>query len=754
VDDVREEAGATVGTMVPRGAGLPREARWLDALERMAAALDAERDPLQMAGTTLQIAREATGASGGIIALADDGATLKAVRAFGISDEIASQFETILLAAPLPLTDAVRTGAPIALESRAETVARYPMLAAILPPTGHEAGVALPLWADDRPAGVLALTFAERRSVDAAEWRFLEALARLTADGVLRQAAQARERDAAARVAACAEATRAFAEAAGDLDALLATVAREVVRSGVVDLAAVGVITEDEDELSARAMAHRDPAEEARVRSLLARYRFRVGEGVIGGVAASGRTVVYQPDAIASLRQAAAFGLRDEIERLAVRGLFVAPLPAPPGSRRPALGVLVGVRTSNRPFSPEDQALLTELASRAALAIVNARRVVEAEAASRAKDEFLAMLGHELRNPLAPIMTALKLLRDRDSGNGRDRAIASVAAELEVIERQVRHLARLVDDLLDVNRITRGRVTLSCAPVEAAEVVRKAVEIAGPLVEERRHALMIDVPRGHVIEGDEVRLAQVIANLLTNSAKYTPPGGHIRVRSAREGETIVVTVTDDGIGIAPELLPRVFDLFVQGRRGLDRSEGGLGIGLTIVRRLVEMHGGQIRISSAGVGRGTEVVVRLPAAKGARVEAAREEEEEERAAAPKRRRVLVVDDNADAADLLAELLTAAGHEVVVAYDGEQAIERNAEKPCDVAILDLGLPGIDGFEVAERLRARGDGGPTLVALSGYGLENDRRMTARAGFVRHFVKPVDPDRLLAVIAELAQR
>jgi CheY-like chemotaxis protein/anti-sigma regulatory factor (Ser/Thr protein kinase) len=305
-----------------------------------------------------------------------------------------------------------------------------------------------------------------------------------------------------------------------------------------------------------------------------------------------------------------------------------------------------------------------------------------------------------------------------------------------------------------VNRITRGRVTLSCAPVEAAEVVRKAVEIAGPLVEERRHALMIDVPRGHVIEGDEVRLAQVIANLLTNSAKYTPPGGHIRVRSAREGETIVVTVTDDGIGIAPELLPRVFDLFVQGRRGLDRSEGGLGIGLTIVRRLVEMHGGQIRISSAGVGRGTEVVVRLPAAKGARVEAAREEEEEERAAAPKRRRVLVVDDNADAADLLAELLTAAGHEVVVAYDGEQAIERNAEKPCDVAILDLGLPGIDGFEVAERLRARGDGGPTLVALSGYGLENDRRMTARAGFVRHFVKPVDPDRLLAVIAELAQR
>ena len=724
-----------------------REGRWLEALEQMAAALDAERDPAEMAGTTLTIARAATGASGGLVALLDaDGATIEAVRWFGAPGEVPSLFGKIPLAALLPVTVAVRTGTSVAVESRAEAVRRFPMLEAILPPSGHEAGVSLPLWADDRPAGVLALTFPERRAVDAAEWRFLEALARLAADGVLRQVAQARERDAAARVAACAEATRAFAEASGDLDALMATVAREVVRSGVVDCAGVGVVTEDEDELSARALAHREPAEEARVRALLARYRFRVGDGIIGGVAAGGRTAVFQPEAIASLREAAAPGLRSELDRFGIRGLFVAPLPSPPGSRRPALGVLVAIRTTMRAFTPEDQALLTELASRAALAIVNARRVVEAEAASRAKDEFLAMLGHELRNPLAPIVTALKLLRDRDG---------EADSALKVIERQVRHLARLVDDLLDVSRITRGRVTLACAPIEAAAVVAKAVEIARPLVEERRHALEIDVARGLVIEGDEVRLAQVIANLLTNAAKYTPPEGHIRVRARRaddgRGEAIEIVVSDDGIGIAPELLPRVFDLFVQGRRGLDRSEGGLGIGLTIVRRLVEMHGGQIRVSSPGVGRGTEVVVWLPAAKER--EAAAALPSAASTAAPARRRVLVVDDNADAADLLAELLVAAGHEVVVAYDGEEALERSAEAPCDVAILDLGLPGMDGYALAEQLHARPDGGPTLVALSGYGLEADRRRTARAGFVRHFVKPVDPDRLLAVIAELAR-
>jgi signal transduction histidine kinase/CheY-like chemotaxis protein len=494
--------------------------------------------------------------------------------------------------------------------------------------------------------------------------------------------------------------------------------------------------------LSPRALAHRDPGEEARVRALLGRYRFRVGEGIIGAVAAGGRTAVYQPDALASLREAAA-GLRGDLQRFGISALFVAPLPAPPRSRRPALGVLVAMRTSPRAFSPEDQALLTELASCAALALVNARRVAEAEAASRAKDEFLAMLGHELRNPLAPIVTALKLLRNRA---GRE-----IAPELQVIERQVRHVARLVDDLLDVSRITRGRVTLSCTPIDIADVVRKGVEIAAPLVEERRHVLSVSVPRGLLVEGDEVRLAQVVANLLTNAAKYTPPGGRIDVRAARAADGVELVVRDNGIGIAPELLPRVFDLFVQGRRGLDRSEGGLGIGLTIVRRLVEMHHGKISVASAGVGRGTEVTVRLPTAKPRGDE--RTVPSTAPAAAPARQLVLVVDDNTDAADLLAELLAQAGHDVIVAYDGEAALELARGKPCDVAILDLGLPGMDGFEVARHLRTRPDGGPTLFALSGYGLENDRRRTAQAGFARRFVKPVDPDRrLLHAIAELA--
>jgi GAF domain-containing protein len=253
VDEVHVEGGATPDTTGRSAASAVkvREERWLDALEQMAAALDAEHDPIAMATITLEIARAATGAASGLIALLDaNGATVDIVRAYGYDPEVVRQFSHLPLAAPLPVTLAMRIGAPIAIESREEGVRRFPMLDAILPSTGHKAGVAVPLWADERPAGALALTFPEVRSIDGAEWRFLEAMARLAADGVLRQAAQARERDAAARVAACAEATRAFAEASGDVDSLLLTVAREVVRSGVVDCAGVGVVSDDEEELS------------------------------------------------------------------------------------------------------------------------------------------------------------------------------------------------------------------------------------------------------------------------------------------------------------------------------------------------------------------------------------------------------------------------------------------------------------------------------------------------------------------------
>jgi signal transduction histidine kinase/ActR/RegA family two-component response regulator len=364
------------------------------------------------------------------------------------------------------------------------------------------------------------------------------------------------------------------------------------------------------------------------------------------------------------------------------------------------------------------------------------------EAANRAKDEFLAMLGHELRNPLSPIVTALDLLRRRGDG--------ATNREQDIIERQVGHLIRLVDDLLDVSKITRGKVVLRKEPVEIAGVVAKAVEIASDLFEQRRHRLSIEVPaEGLRVEGDPVRLAQVLANLLTNAARYTDPGGTVSVRAARDGPDVVVTVKDSGTGIAPELLPRIFDHFVQGGRSTDRREGGLGLGLALVKSLVALHGGSSAVRSEGPGRGSEFEVRLPAT-GA------PERRGEAAPAPagKRsvtaKRVLVVDDNEDSAELLCEMLQWVGHEVAVAHDGPSALVMADRFAPEVAVLDIGLPVMDGYELGRRLREGPQGGTCrLIALSGYGQERDRARSSAAGFEAHLVKPVDGRRLLQVIA-----
>jgi PAS domain S-box-containing protein len=361
-----------------------------------------------------------------------------------------------------------------------------------------------------------------------------------------------------------------------------------------------------------------------------------------------------------------------------------------------------------------------------------------AEAANRAKDEFLAMLGHELRNPLSPILTALQLMRLRGSdGSERERT---------VIERQVKHLTRLVDDLLDVSRIARGKVELKEELVELAEVVAKAVEMTSPLLEQRTHTFDLDVPRnGLPLRGDPVRLSQVVSNLLTNAAKYTPSGGHITVRGTEEQGHVVLRVRDRGIGIAPDMLPHIFDLFVQERQALDRSQGGLGLGLPIVRNLVEHHGGTVSAYSEGRGTGSEFVVRLPKAPVAEasddprvVNAQTAVPVTTPAHAP---RVLVVDDNIDAAEMLAAALTARGYQTRVAHDGPAALLAAEKFRPVIAFLDLGLPVMDGYELAARLREI----PVLrslrlIALTGYGQESDRRKTRRAGFHHHLVKPVD--------------
>jgi signal transduction histidine kinase/CheY-like chemotaxis protein len=370
--------------------------------------------------------------------------------------------------------------------------------------------------------------------------------------------------------------------------------------------------------------------------------------------------------------------------------------------------------------------------------LTRARR--EAEAANRAKDEFLAMLGHELRNPLAPILTALQLMRLR--------SVAGAERERTIIERQVKHVVSLVDDLLDVSRITRGKVQLRRERLDLAEIVAKAIEMTSPAIEERRHMLRVDVPRGLPVNGDAARLAQVAANLLTNAAKYTDPGGTIVVAAEEDGPDVVLRVSDSGRGIDPDMLPRIFDLFSQERQEIARSEGGLGLGLAIVRSLVDAHGGSVEARSDGKGRGAEFIVRLPrAAEGVTAAALRDGSPVGGPSPRPGRRILVVDDNPDAAQLLADSLQALGHRTRVVFDGPSALDAAAEFAPDVALLDLGLPVMDGFEVAQRLRALPQlGGVQLVAITGYGQEIDRQRTREAGFDEHMVKPVDLDRLEA--------
>ena len=366
---------------------------------------------------------------------------------------------------------------------------------------------------------------------------------------------------------------------------------------------------------------------------------------------------------------------------------------------------------------------------------------IAAEEANRAKDEFLAMLGHELRNPLAPIVTALQLMKLRGD--------VSSSKEQFVIERQVQHVTRLVDDLLDMSRIAQKKIELKTETFELATVVAKAVETASPLIEQRRHSLSVEVPRqGMPVTADPIRLAQVIANLLTNAAKYTEPEGRVELSAWRDGHEVVIQVKDNGIGIRQDLLPKVFDLFVQGPRSIDRGEGGLGIGLTLVKNIAQMHGGSVVALSDGVGKGSAFVVRLPAATTkAATDPMPPQPAIDKVATP--RRVLVVDDNADAALLLAELCEIVGHEVKVAYDGPQALKLLDEgfQP-EVAVLDIGLPVMDGYDLATRVREKLGASCRLFALTGYGQEHDKRRSIAVGFEAHLVKPVDPSRVLGLI------
>ena len=372
----------------------------------------------------------------------------------------------------------------------------------------------------------------------------------------------------------------------------------------------------------------------------------------------------------------------------------------------------------------------------------------ELEESQQRTHEFLAMLSHELRNPLAPLKTSVDIMRLREMSD------PVLIRARDVIDRQVQHLTHIIDELLDVSRITSGRIRLTSEALDLQGVVLRAVETARPLFDSKSHTLEIEAPTSHVwVRGDLTRLTQVFVNLLNNAAKYTPDRGRIEVAIRSTDKSAAVHIRDNGIGIAAELLPRMFDLFTQGDRPLDRTDGGLGVGLALVHRLVSLHGGVVKAFSEGIGRGSELVVTLPQyCQEISMPVASDPPPPE--PQQKRRRLMVIDDNKDAAESMSMLFELWGHEVICAYDGRGALETAAKYRPDAVFLDIGLPGMDGYEIAERLRELPESARTvLVAITGYGQDEDRRRSREAGIDHHLVKPVSPETLHKLLDSLAR-
>ncbi|MBC7377739.1 MAG: PAS domain-containing protein [Burkholderiaceae bacterium] len=537
------------------------------------------------------------------------------------------------------------------------------------------------------------------------------------------------------------------------LQAIATTLVPEIVDWCRIDLL-------DDSDVLQRVLTHNKDPDKLREISQLVR-RLRAAPDTVGAMAwcaSTGRSQLVhfdEPEELAAIRDpdllnfAAAIGLRTS---------FVVPLIA----RGRTLGALAVLQAeSGRPLMSDDCALVSELAQRAALALDNARLYAEAEAArrqaeaaNRAKDEFLAVLGHELRNPLAPIVSALELMALRGD-------LAS-AAERRIIERQVAHVSRLVDDLLDVSRIMQGKSQLVVGRLDLRDVVARALEQTLPLMSKRLLPPVVSLPQDAVyVSGDEVRLTQVLCNLLVNAAKFTPADRGISLSLGVGDGVARLAVQDEGAGISADLLPRLFDIFVQGAQPLDRRSGGLGLGLAIVKTLVRMHGGGVEVASAGAGLGSCFTISLPLAEQAVPPAAAEPGVSSAPAAEPApgsaicARILIVDGNVDAALMLAEIARLMGHEVVTAHDAPGALATLERFTPDVAVLDIGLPGMSGYELARALRATPVGaGFGLIALTGYGESHDRERAMASGFDEHVVKPVNVQRLLSLMESLLQR
>lgn len=495
------------------------------------------------------------------------------------------------------------------------------------------------------------------------------------------------------------------------------------------------------------AVTHADPVKLRAYRDLIERYPPRAGDP--HGTCEVLRTGA--PDLLEDIPESVLIGTAHDdghLRQLREMGLR-SQLLVPIRSRGRTLGAITFLTAeSGRRYTPADLGVARDLADRAAVAIHNAELYHALQDADRRKDEFLATLAHELRNPLAPIRTGLQLLRMADASGRAEHARA-------MMERQATQLARLVDDLMDVSRISRGKMELIKERVGLAAVVGSAVETSRPLIDHMGHDLRVDLPTRPVwLDADPTRLAQVFMNLLNNAAKYSDRGGRIRLAAEVRGDEVEVVVRDRGIGIPLDKLGSIFDLFSQVDRSLEKSQGGLGIGLSLVRRLVEMHGGTVEARSSGPGQGAEFVVRLPVATGpaeATLAAAGGDDRSPRSAL----RVLIADDNRDGADSLADMLVLMGNDTRTAYDGEEAVRGAVAFRPDVVLLDIGMPKLNGHDTCRRIRELPWGGAVvLIALTGWGQQEDVRRSRDAGFDHHLVKPVDPVALMKLLSGLSPR
>jgi PAS domain S-box-containing protein len=679
------------------------------------------------------------GAAGGLLVLSEDGQQLIVVSQKGYTDDYVARYQRHALTEPLPSGEAARTGKALYFESRAELCERFPALAAHAASQGYEASAVVPMIGRAGPIGVLTFQYAGGRRFLQDERSLIESLAVFFAQALERARLYELERQSAARQRLLADASRAFAQGKLAVDEVVARVVETAGRE-LGDGCTLMFRGADQSSLVLQAAWHADPELCAAIIEILRQTPSIVGLGVNGKVLATGEGIFLPEIDQEALSVAAAPGHREFLRRHPLTSMICAPLRV----EGQVVGTLALVRYQPSPAHTRSEfSVLQELADLAALAIANAQKFERVQESDRRKDEFLAMLAHELRNPLAPMKTALDLMKIRGAG--------VVSREWEIVDRQLGHLARLVDDLLDVSRITHGRVQLEKNVLDLWDVLGKALEQAGPLIQQRSHRLHIEPPTTPLyVQGDADRLAQVFTNLLTNAAKYTPQAGDITVRISASGKQAVLSVEDTGHGIAPDMLNAVFELFVQGERSLDRREGGLGLGLTLVRKLVELHGGSVSAHSLGKGHGSTFTVRLPlhaapavlmVSSGGPAQAAAAEPND-------RPHVLVVDDNHDAAEILAEALRLLGYEVVVAADSGEALDIAGKQHLDIGILDIGLPGMNGYELAKRLRQL-KGSIYLVAVSGYGQERDRAASMDAGFAVHLTKPVELKALMQALA-----